>query len=261
MPRGGLGDFGAVMAERTIGPPDSTFHGSAGSFVADGPGRAFIEHHHDVAAERKLDVDCRGRSEYMGVAVEVRLESHAFFGDAAEVGQAEDLEAAGIGEDGAGPRHEFVQASEVADEFVAGAKKKMVGIGEDDGCFEVFPQIALAEAFHGGLCSDWHEGWGGDVAVLGVKNAGAGMCYGAFGEEFKGNLAGQVFSLGVGGGMNHQGLVQLERIEVEDSGLLVENIFPFGKKNMPGLPSADFFGAGPRFGTGRLQRLHRPTAV
>ncbi len=42
---------------------------------------------------------------------EMRLESDAFFGDAAQVGQAENLEAAGIGEDRAGPGHEAMQAA------------------------------------------------------------------------------------------------------------------------------------------------------
>jgi hypothetical protein len=131
----------------------------------------------------------------VSVPIEVGLERDPFFGDAAELGKAEDLEAAGIGEDGARPRHEFVKAPEFADEFVAGTEEKMVSVGEDDGGFEIFPKIPLREALHGCLGSDGHEGGGGDIAVLSVKDAGAGAGYRAFGEKFEGDLAGQVFSL------------------------------------------------------------------
>ena len=55
-------------------------------------------------------------------AVEMRAEAHAFVGNFAKVGEAEDLEAAGIGEDRAGPRHEFVEAAEFSNQFVAGAQ-------------------------------------------------------------------------------------------------------------------------------------------
>jgi hypothetical protein len=63
------------------------------------------------------------------VAVQVRLEDDAFVGDLAQTGEAEDLVAAGIGEDGAGPGHEAMQAAELADQFVAGAQEEMVGVG------------------------------------------------------------------------------------------------------------------------------------
>ena len=104
-------------------------------------------------------------------------------------GEAEDLEAAGIGEDGAGPGHESVQAAELADQFVAGAEEQVVGVAEDDAGVEVFPEVALGEAFDGGLGADGHEDGRRDVAVFGVQNAGAGAGFRAFGEEFEGDLA------------------------------------------------------------------------
>jgi len=84
-------------------------------FVADRPGRAFIEHHHDVACKRELHVHGGFGSEAVGIAVQVRLEGDALFSDSAQTGEAEDLKAAGIGEYGAGPRHEFVQSAELPD--------------------------------------------------------------------------------------------------------------------------------------------------
>ena len=47
-------------------------------------------------------------------AVDMRAEAHAFFRDLAQLRQRHHLEAAGIGEDRAVPRHEFVQAAQPA---------------------------------------------------------------------------------------------------------------------------------------------------
>ena len=100
--------------------------------VADGILGALVEHHQDVAAEGELDVDGGFGREGVEVAIEVRLEDDAVLGDLAQAAQAEDLEAAGIGEDGVGPGHEAVQSAQFADEFVAGAEEEMVGVGEKD---------------------------------------------------------------------------------------------------------------------------------
>ena len=81
--------------------------------------RAFVEHHQDVAAEGQLRVHGGFRREGVQVAVQVRLEDHALLGDFAQAAQAEHLEAARIGEDGVGPRHEAVQPAQLADQLVA----------------------------------------------------------------------------------------------------------------------------------------------
>ncbi len=66
--------------------------------------------------------------EHVLVAVEVGAEKNALFGDFTQGVEAEDLEAAGIGQDGAGPSHEFVEAAEIADGFGSGGEEK------DDMC-------------------------------------------------------------------------------------------------------------------------------
>ena len=73
---------------------------------------------------------------------------------------------------------------------------EVISVPQNDRRFEVFVEIALGEAFNGGLGADGHEDWGGDVAVFGVEDAGAGARYWALGDEFEGDLAGQPFSLG-----------------------------------------------------------------
>ena len=113
-------------------PADGAVHGLARIFVADGIFGALVEHHQDVAAEGELGVHGGFGREFVRVAVEVGLEDHAFVGDLAQAGEAEDLESAGIGEDGARPRHEAVQSAHGADQVRAGAEVKMIGVGQQD---------------------------------------------------------------------------------------------------------------------------------
>jgi hypothetical protein len=67
----------------------------------------------------------------------------------------------------------------------------MVGVAEDDTRPEFIPKIALVEPFDRRLCADGHEDGRGNVAVFGVQNARACACNRAFGQEFKGDCAGQ----------------------------------------------------------------------
>ena len=50
----------------------------------------------------------------------------------APVGQAEDLKAAAVGEDGPVPADEAVQPAAARDQLVARPKKQVVGVAEDD---------------------------------------------------------------------------------------------------------------------------------
>ena len=133
---------------------------------------ALVEHHHDVAAEGELDIDSRLGREQVLVAVQMRAEQDAVFGDRAETVQAEDLETARVGEDGARPVHETVEAAEFVDGLVAGAKVEMVRVGQDDARVEIVEQIARQQAFDRGLGPDRHEDRRLDVAMRGMQEAG-----------------------------------------------------------------------------------------
>ena len=109
-------------------------------------------------------------------------------GDFAQAGEAEDLEAAGIGEDGVGPGHEAVESAHLTDWLVAGTKVEMVGVGEQDFDAEVVGEVALIETLDGGLGADGHEDRGFDDAVRGVEQAGAGAGGGTFGDDLEGDL-------------------------------------------------------------------------
>ena len=48
------------------------------------------------------------------------------------VAEREDLEPAGVGQDGPVPAHEAVEAAELPDELVAGPEMQVVGVAEED---------------------------------------------------------------------------------------------------------------------------------
>ena len=166
-------------------PAHGPVHGLIGGFVAGRILQALVERHHDVAAERELHIHGGFGREQVRVAVQVRAEQHAFFCDLAQVAQAENLEAARIGEDRARPGHEAVQAAELADQLMAGPQKQVIGVGEDDFGVQLVGQIALHDALDGGLRADWHEHGGFDDAVRGVDEAGARAGVGALGLSSK----------------------------------------------------------------------------
>jgi len=86
----------------------------------------------------------------------MRAEAYALVGNLAQFGKAENLIAAGIGENSARPGHELMQAAELADQFVPGAQIKMIGVGEKDFRAELFERF-LGQAFDRGLRAHGHE--------------------------------------------------------------------------------------------------------
>jgi len=62
----------------------------------------------------------------------MRTEGHAFFRNLAQLGQAENLEAARVSEDRTIPGHEAVQAAHFANRFNSRPQIKMVGIAEQN---------------------------------------------------------------------------------------------------------------------------------
>ena len=64
----------------------------------------------------------------MGRAVEVRFEFDALVPDPAEIGEAQDLVSAAVGENGALPAHEAVDAPRLLDELLAGPQVEMIRV-------------------------------------------------------------------------------------------------------------------------------------
>ena len=61
-----------------------------------GVAEALIEHHADIAAERKLHIHRRFRRKHMWRPVEMRLKQHPVFRDLAQRIQTEDLKASRV---------------------------------------------------------------------------------------------------------------------------------------------------------------------
>ena len=68
----------------------------------------------------------------------MRGERHAFFLDLAQPRQRKDLKAAGVGQNGTVPRHEFVKPAHFFHDLVARAKMQVIGVGKLDLRTDVF---------------------------------------------------------------------------------------------------------------------------
>ena len=113
-------------------------------------GRALVEDERDVGAERRLHLHrLLRRQEALG-AVDVGAEADPLLADLehpaarpgaaapaldlvgdAAVGEREDLEAAGVGDQRPVPAHELVQAAELGDPLGPGRQQQVVGVAED----------------------------------------------------------------------------------------------------------------------------------
>jgi heptosyltransferase-2 len=81
-----------------------------------------------------------------------------------------------------------VQSTHLFDAFVSGAKKKMVGIGQDYFGVQIAEKIARRKSFHCPLRANRHKDRGFDGSVGGMQQAGAGagLCAGGLDFEAKG---------------------------------------------------------------------------
>ena len=90
-----------------------------------------VQAHGHVGPERLLDRRGPLGRQLEQPAVEVRPEGHALVGDPVPLGQAEDLEAARVGEDRPVPAHERVQAAERGHHLLTRPKRQVIGVGQE----------------------------------------------------------------------------------------------------------------------------------
>ena len=145
-----------------------------GARFVRGRGDALIERHHDVAADRHLRFDAEFRAEENGSTVEIALEDRAFLAHRARMRERENLESAGVGQDGAIPAHEAVNAAGATEDFRAGPEQQVIGVCEQDlraGFLERARQLRLDRR----LRPDRHEERRLHFVVQGAKGRGARM--------------------------------------------------------------------------------------
>jgi len=148
-----------------------------------GVGGAFVEAHGDVGGEHTLDVHGFLGTEEQKRAVKMRAEFHAVLLDFANLGEAENLEAAAVGENGFGPVDELVEITGGGDDVEAGAEMEMVGVAENDLRAHL-EEFARVEGLNAALCADGHEHGRFNDAAGGreASEAGAGRRVGL--EQF-----------------------------------------------------------------------------
>ena len=107
-------------------------HAALGVLPGGGVGGALVEGHHDVRSDAALNAQTAFRTEQVLAPVDVAGKGHPLLGDLAAVGQAVDLVAAAVGQDGAVPLHEAVQTTGRLHHLRAGAEVEVVGVAQDD---------------------------------------------------------------------------------------------------------------------------------
>ena len=156
-----------------LGPAQGQFHRSARAF----PGRwifgAFVERHDDVGAQPDLRGHRVFRTEEVRRPIEMGAKRDAVFGQPAQFAEAENLEAAGVGENRPVPRHKVVQAAQPANGLDPGTKVEMVSVAEENLDPEFFKKM-LRNAFDRTHGTDGHEHRSFDLGMRGGEPAEAG---------------------------------------------------------------------------------------
>ena len=119
----------------------------------------------------------------------MRAEGHAFGADGAQLVEAENLESPGVGENRPGPRHETMQAAELADLFHSRPQVEVIGIAEKNLDPEFFKNV-LRNALDGGQRADRHEHRRFDLPVRGEQAAGTGRAGSRFDVKLEGHSLG-----------------------------------------------------------------------
>src|SRR5579863_10243446 len=93
---------------------------------------ALVEGHDNVGAQTDLRLHRAFGSKKVRRTIEVRAKRHALLSDFAKLVQAENLKAAGIGENRPRPCHKAMQATEITYGFDSGTQVEVVSITEQN---------------------------------------------------------------------------------------------------------------------------------
>ena len=110
-------------------------------------------------------------------------ESHTLVGQLAVLGQREDLETAAVGQDGAVPAVELVQATCTLNDVHAGTQVQVIGVAQDDLRLDVLAKFRHVDGLDGAHSAHGHENGSLDLAMVGRDESGAGI--GALGGGYE----------------------------------------------------------------------------
>ena len=104
----------------------------------------------------------------MSAAIDMGAEIDAVLGNLSAIGEAEDLEAATVGEDGSIPTGKFVKAPTPGDELITGPQHQVIGVAENDTRTNLL-QVTRCQCFDRPLGADRHEYRRVDLTVSGLQ--------------------------------------------------------------------------------------------
>ena len=159
----------------TEGPLTGGLHILVGGRVL----HALVKGHGDVGAQVGLDAHGLLRPHEDTPAVDVGGEGDSLLRDLPQSGERKDLEAAGVGEDGTVPVHEFVKSPHLPHHVVAGPQVEVVGVGELDLAADLLEVVGGDRPLDGPLGAHVHKDRGLDHAAVGAgKLAAPGAAFG-----------------------------------------------------------------------------------
>ena len=123
-------------------PAGGTLTAGLGVVVLGRVLHTLIKSHCDGRAEVCLDLHALLRPHKDTVAVEVGCEGHTLLGDLAQLGEAEHLKSAAVGQDGSVPAGKLVEAAHLSHQLVAGTQMQMVGVAKHDLCTDVLQVVS-----------------------------------------------------------------------------------------------------------------------
>ena len=126
---------------------------------------AFVKRHRDGGAEVGLDAHAFFRSHENALAVDVGREVNAFFLDAAQTCEREDLESAAVGQSRLVPAGELLKTALVVNETVARTDVEVVGVREHDLAVDIHEVNGGYAALDRRAGCNVHENRGFDFAV------------------------------------------------------------------------------------------------
>ena len=156
---------GARMRRQAATRPGAgVVHGARHELAGGGVRGALVQLHGDVGADELLDAHVLlGRPVDLAAVVD-GLERDPVVGELHGVGEAEHLEAAGVGEHGAVVVHEAVDAPGLGHQLRAGAHGQVVGVREHHLAAEL-AQLVGGDPLHRGGGAHGHEHGRVEVAV------------------------------------------------------------------------------------------------
>jgi len=114
------------------------------------------------------------------------LEGDALFFNFPTMGERINLKPTTIGQHGALPAIETVDATRSLQHIQAGAQVEVIGIAQADLGVDIVSKFVLVYGFYRSRCAHGHKNRGMDRAVVGLDLSGAGAGVGVGMEELEG---------------------------------------------------------------------------